>query len=139
MSPIIDPSRGIAVSSFAQLDANVRWFRELLASHQVIPSPTSDFERSLQAVENLAKGYRKGIPLPPDEDLPLMVRETLGTDYLIKAIHRTLTAMASALATKWNIFGGPDVCLTRDAPSHWNAIQPGKFLSPRSVRTLARM
>jgi len=117
MANIIEPFHNITITSICHLDLDAQWFRELLARNNAAPRSSSPFDRSLQAVEDISRVYRGEIPQVADDySFPLVLREALGTVYLIEAIKRTLPETEKALAGRWHIFRGPDICLTRDAP-----------------------
>jgi hypothetical protein len=104
-----DPSRPLSTIVFA--DQHETWFRDVLKENGVVLEPGSPFDRQLRSVGNMARFYHSGKPIPSDIDPYLHLREAMGTDYLIRAIHRERTVLIPTMKRHWVNFQGPDVLL----------------------------
>jgi hypothetical protein len=113
MAAIIDPTKEMAVSSTRDADRRVEWFRAHLKSEGVVPAPGSAFEKSLRALTSLAAAARGERPPPANVGFAEEIRDALGADYVIKALHRGLPGATASLAGSYGVFSGPEIGLMR--------------------------
>lgn len=114
--PVVD-TLGLPISSGGSMKRTAEWFEELLQQQAVSIPKESPLQQDIDDLKFLGDAFNGKVQLPVNTDMSDFFRRTLGLDFIIKAIHRSLRSESSqAMLAGLELFRGPDLSLTTIAP-----------------------
>jgi hypothetical protein len=135
--------KGHAMFSLRTLEEHADWLRAYLAKRGVAPVGGSAFAEGLGALERLGRLAQTPAPhppmppMPPGEFLKLM-RDAMGTDWLIDALRRSQRWLDSVDPERLRVLRGPDINLMRAAAQSGDRDVSWELLVGALVSTFAR-
>jgi hypothetical protein len=114
MSFIFEPATGVTLTSATNTGKHGEWFREFLADRGIALGSHTPFARSLATLQRFA-GLTAGDPQPQltVREMYVLAADGIGTDFMTKAIHRTIARTAEPFTTFWPEFAVADAVQTR--------------------------
>jgi hypothetical protein len=112
---LFEPKTGVTLTSEANTGLHARWFRAFLAQRGVVLRRGCAFDRSLATLDRFVQMMVTGHqpPMSLQEKFSLAA-DAIGTDFMTKAIHRTIAQTAEPFADFWPLFASGDPLQVRN-------------------------